>query len=810
MIAGIPNHRIFVSLTLLLLVLTTFLPLAAQEAEQEQTPPERTTEQKLSLIEIYSWSNKLPKDLIDLRNDIDTLADLDYIQQALPDISEQIEDLQWQATTHTANPNLTYHEIALFESDLARLSARLRNYNAKISTNLDRLDGWFKQWLEKEKEVAKTIAHAEQNFELQDSLPDFFTLQEIIVSGKTLIEDHLRPTLLAGHEVGKIQTKLYELNDIAFDLVREMKETGTQQTSPSLLSGDFYNLLDRGQLILGWVNVRLFLSYQWGYLWENLGLVALTLAIILLLSYLMRLSGTLVSKNSGWYLFASKPLVAAVFIFCTVIGILNTLAIDLGYPPDWDILIYLPMLIAVAILIGHVGIAEWQVTLCRHLLLYFAIMVLLSIAGIPRVLFYLFVFYASLLLLGYYLVRYIQRWTHRKQHKLTWAVLLWAVFPAVIIIAGAAGYDQLAVALFSRILSIIAATISIRLILLFVSSLLEMILTNVPWNIVRENAATIVQQITPLLFLLFFVLWVAIVLTITWVYPTLDKAFAAIASAEFQVATVTITPGSVLTLILIVYLTILISRALQAFLLQEVLPRYRVEKGVQLSITRLVHYAIMTIGFFILLWALGFSMSQITILGGAVGVGIGFGLQAIVNNFVSGLILLFERPVKVGDIIDVDNQIGEVKELGLRATTVQTFDNAEIVIPNSQLITGSVTNWTLAEKKVRVRVPVGVAYGTDIEKVLKILLTVANENPAVLSSPKPVALFLAFGSSSLDFELRAWIPDVNDKLSILSELNQEVEAEFDAAGIEIPFPQTDLHLRTVDRQAAQTLADPEN
>jgi len=218
----------------------------------------------------------------------------------------------------------------------------------------------------------------------------------------------------------------------------------------------------------------------------------------------------------------------------------------------------------------------------------------------------------------------------------------------------------------------------------------------------------------------------------------------------------------------------------------------------------------MTIGFFILLWALGFSMSQITILGGAVGVGIGFGLQAIVNNFVSGLILLFERPVKVGDIIDVDNQIGEVKELGLRATTVQTFDNAEIVIPNSQLITGSVTNWTLAEKKVRVRVPVGVAYGTDIEKVLKILLTVANENPAVLSSPKPVALFLAFGSSSLDFELRAWIPDVNDKLSILSELNQEVEAEFDAAGIEIPFPQTDLHLRTVDRQAAQTLADPEN
>jgi potassium efflux system protein len=189
-------------------------------------------------------------------------------------------------------------------------------------------------------------------------------------------------------------------------------------------------------------------------------------------------------------------------------------------------------------------------------------------------------------------------------------------------------------------------------------------------------------------------------------------------------------------------------------------------------------------------------------------VGIGFGLQAIVNNFVSGLILLFERPIKVGDMVDVDNQVGEVKELGLRATVVQTFDNAEIVIPNSQLISGSVTNWTLTEKKIRVKVPVGVAYGSDIEKVLKILLACASDNPTVLSTPKPVALFLAFGASSLDFELRVWIADFNDKLTILSELNQEIESEFESAGIEIPFPQSDLHLRSIDKDALQALSEP--
>ena len=192
-------------------------------------------------------------------------------------------------------------------------------------------------------------------------------------------------------------------------------------------------------------------------------------------------------------------------------------------------------------------------------------------------------------------------------------------------------------------------------------------------------------------------------------------------------------------------------------------------------------------------------------LASALSVGIGFGLQAIVNNFVSGLILLFERPIKVGDMIDVGTQVGEVKELGLRATTVQTFDNAEVVIPNSQLISSSVTNWTLAEKKVRVRVPVGVAYGSDISQVFKILLDCAEENPIVLSTPKPAALFLAFGASSLDFELRVWIADFSDKLVVLSELNEDIDSEFRLAGIEIPFPQTDLHLRSIERDAAESL-----
>jgi small-conductance mechanosensitive channel len=363
------------------------------------------------------------------------------------------------------------------------------------------------------------------------------------------------------------------------------------------------------------------------------------------------------------------------------------------------------------------------------------------------------------------------------------------------------------VVIFGRVLAVVGATLVVCILARLTSGLLELALTNIPIKIIKQNADTIVNGITPVIVLAHGLLWLTIILDVIWLYPTLNASFVAITSLQFSFLSLSITPGSILAVVFIIYSSLIVSRGIRAFLQQEVLPRYKVDKGAQISINRLVHYAILFVGFIILLSALGFGLNQITILGGALGVGIGFGLQAIVNNFVSGLILLFERPIKVGDMIEVGTDVGEVKELGLRATIVQTFDNAEIVIPNSQLITGSVVNWTLAEKKIRVKVPVGVAYGSDISAVLEILLNCAEANAIVLSTPKPAALFLAFGASSLDFELRVWISDFNDKLIVLSELNQEIEYEFSNAGIEIPFPQSDLHLRSVDNEVIAKLSD---
>jgi small-conductance mechanosensitive channel len=203
---------------------------------------------------------------------------------------------------------------------------------------------------------------------------------------------------------------------------------------------------------------------------------------------------------------------------------------------------------------------------------------------------------------------------------------------------------------------------------------------------------------------------------------------------------------------------------------------------------------------------LGFKLTNLTIIASALSVGIGFGLQTIVNNFVCGLILLFERPVKVGDIIQLGEQWATIRNIGLRATTIQTFDRSDIVVPNSDLITNQVTNWTLADRNMRLSLSVGVAYGSDVPMVLQTLEECTRENPHILKDPAPFIIFMGFRDSSLDFQLRVWIDDIDYINVVRSELNQGIDRKFRERGIEIPFPQRDLHLRSADPPVTMPLS----
>ncbi|MDK2797119.1 MAG: potassium-dependent mechanosensitive channel [Tepidiphilus sp.] len=228
----------------------------------------------------------------------------------------------------------------------------------------------------------------------------------------------------------------------------------------------------------------------------------------------------------------------------------------------------------------------------------------------------------------------------------------------------------------------------------------------------------------------------------------------------------------------------------------------RLDAGSKYALVTLLRYAIFTIGSVLILGELGMPWSKLQWLLAALSVGLGFGLQEIVANFVSGLIILFERPVRVGDLVTIGSDSGTVQRLTIRATVIEDFDRREILVPNKKLITEQVTNWTLSNSLSRIFVTIGVAYGTDPEHVEALLLEAVKATPGVLSDPAPSVVFARFGESSLDFEVRAIVADVNQRLSILGRLNHEIDRIFKANGIEIPFPQRDLHIRDIAWPAA--------
>ena len=303
---------------------------------------------------------------------------------------------------------------------------------------------------------------------------------------------------------------------------------------------------------------------------------------------------------------------------------------------------------------------------------------------------------------------------------------------------------------------------------------------------------------------------VANMLYVWGLFDNSSHAAAAILALGFSFQGLKITIGLLVSAVVALYIALFASWMIQTILNEEVYPRKKVDRGVGISINRLISYAFVVVGISMAFSTLGIGMQNLTVIIGALGVGIGFGLQNIVNNFASGLILLFERSIKVGDVVQVNGEWGQIKNLGLRATVVETFDRSELIVPNSDLVSATVTNWTLTDRQVRLIVPIGVAYGTDIDLVTRLLNQIAQDNPVIMKFPAPSVLFLNFGASSLDFELRCWVADIDNRLSIKNDINREIDRLFREHNIEIPFSQHDLHIRSIDVPAKAALSEVKN
>jgi small-conductance mechanosensitive channel len=268
-------------------------------------------------------------------------------------------------------------------------------------------------------------------------------------------------------------------------------------------------------------------------------------------------------------------------------------------------------------------------------------------------------------------------------------------------------------------------------------------------------------------------------------------------SPLFTIGDADVTLLSILWFIVFITILFFAARILRKHVIGRLLHKTRLDIGIQHAITTITTYIIILIGFIILLQTAGIDLTTLNVLIGAMGIGVGFGLQNIANNFISGLIILLERPIKIGDRIEVGNIEGDVVKIGGRSTTVLTNDNISVIVPNSKFILENVVNWSHNERTVRFRIPVSVAYGSDILLVEKSLLEVAKDNPDVLDNPEPAVRFLEFGDSGLLFELRAWTMTlVHKKGKLISALNFAIYDKFKENNIEIPFPQRDIHIRS--------------
>jgi small-conductance mechanosensitive channel len=314
---------------------------------------------------------------------------------------------------------------------------------------------------------------------------------------------------------------------------------------------------------------------------------------------------------------------------------------------------------------------------------------------------------------------------------------------------------------------------------------------------VREHGDLLASRCRSIIRIAAVTFWAGVSLYVVGVLGDIGAAGAAFFQLRGKVGATEISVEGLAIFLSVIVSTILVARLLRFVLTEEVFPRVGLPRGVPAAVDVLSRYGVLLLGFLIALAAAGVDFSKVTLLISALGVGIGFGLQNLVNNFVSGLILVFEHPIQVGDHVEVSSLFGEVRKIGFRASVLRTPDGADVIVPNSELIGARVINWTLFDRLRRINISVSTAYGTDPDRVIEILVEVARKHHAVLADPAPEAVFDRFGDSALNFTLLCW-SFVDKFFLVRSELTIAINSAFEGAGIQIPFPQQDVHIHWPD------------
>jgi small-conductance mechanosensitive channel len=798
-----------VLLPMAVILISSHVP--AQEPSQgDQTSgaKEELTAAAPDLADIVPLAAKLSGRLVDLENKVESGLDVSAVEKEYAGIEAKLKGLAGQLQQLKDSKDYQYTELVELRGAIEKENELFEKISKPLSEAIRQLGTWRKEWLAEKKRWNEWQSSLLEEGVLDPIKSTFAKANDTIETALNLVLPQLKAMLAVQEKAGNTQAKIEALAAELDALILVGRRGILIDASPPMLSSRYFSQfrsglwyeLKQGLHAISWPDSRFFARQGWIVFLQGFFSLVVIIAV-----YRNR---QVLNESKRWRFLAARPFSVAFFL-----GIIGTgLFYEYGGAPE-GLKLANTMVggISFARLSGSLIETSWKRQFVYGLTTVFIITRLMYTVSLPLPLFRLYTGLTALVGLLFCLRWAGESVVHKDSPLYTWSLRLGSFLFGVIIIAELWGKGELALGLFISSIHSIAIVLPLVLYSQMIRGGLEWVFHGSPLRRVtplHSDADAIIPRVALFIDVAIWVLLLAAILWIWGVYYSLGEAIKGLLALGFNLGSQRITTGSVIVSAGLVYGSFLLSRILEKLLTDEVLVRRRVEKGVRVSIGRLVHYIIIFIGFLLALLTLGFEFTQLTIMVSALGVGIGFGLQSVVNNFMSGLILLFERPVRVGDYIEFDGNWAEIKRIGLRATTVQTFDQADVIIPNAELVTHRVTNWTLSNRLVRIHIRVGVAYGSDVPLIMETLTACTKANSKVAKTPAPQVLFLSFGESSLDFDLRVWVLDADDMMNVISELHQEIDRRFREGKIEIAFPQRDLHLRSMDQ--SPILRAPEN
>jgi small-conductance mechanosensitive channel len=748
---------------------------------QEQPNGDQTsaTKQDVSvsapdLADIIPKAAELSGRLAILENRVRDVRDVSEIEKKFARIEESLKGPAARLLQIKDSKNVRVKKLVELRKIIEQENELFEEISRPLSEAIRQFGAWRNDW-----QAEQQRWNEWQTILLEDG--DFAQLKSTFEKAKDTIDkaleivlSQLNSMLAVQERAGNIQAKIIALITEFDSLILAALSGVRVHISPpmfssrylSQFSNELWYALQKGLDEISWPDSDFF---------DRQGLIVFLLSFSsLFLIIAIYRNRQVLNDSKRWRFLAARPFSAGLFFG----SIILMLFYEYWRIRDASVLgLVIVAGISFARLIGGMNPASWKRQFVYGLIIVLIVTRLLYVIMLPLPLFRIYtVLTASVGL--FFCLRWARESARQKESGFyRWPLRLGAFFFAFIVIAEIWGKQGFAEYLFISLIRSTATLLGFMMFIYMIRGFIEWIFLKSSLQqtaLFSRNTDAIILRAT--LFTdvaICGLVFLPGILFIWGAYDSLPEAMKGLLALGFNLGSQRISVGLVIISAGILYVSFLASWIVRKLLMDEVLAKQRVEKGVRVSIARLVHYVLIFIGFLAALFALGFEFTKLTIMLSALGVGIGFGLQSVVNNFVSGLILLFERPVRVGDFIELGGKWAEIKNIGLRATTVQTLDQADVIIPNADLVANQVINWTLSNRRVRLIIPVGVAYGSDISLVMETLMTCA-------------------------IELRVWVPNAEERLTVISELHQEIDRRFREAKIEIAFPQRDLHLRGVD------------